>query len=228
MDVERRRRSVDAADAPEWVLHPAFEERLRARSWTARRVVDVGTGSGDPAFLLAKLGATVLGIDRKREALDRALVRSAEDPSHRVWFLEADAETLEYGTVFPGVDAVTAHLCVSEEIVRRAGRALAPGGPFLLCAHDSEGWLETGRPATYALSEARLAAILESAGFRIGAIVADRVVITYPSIEALETQRPHRVAKWKTDERWETLRRRFEDGERTVTEAYLIVDAVKA
>jgi ubiquinone/menaquinone biosynthesis C-methylase UbiE len=62
---------------------------------TGRRVLDVGTGTGRAAILLAKAGAEVTGVDASREMLAVAERRAGEERA-RVTFVHGDAHGLDF------------------------------------------------------------------------------------------------------------------------------------
>jgi SAM-dependent methyltransferase len=69
-------------------------------------VLDVGSGAGDVAFLIAELvGSTgsVVGVDRSETALDMARKRSAERGLANVTFVEGDPAQLRFGEPFEAV-----------------------------------------------------------------------------------------------------------------------------
>jgi ubiquinone/menaquinone biosynthesis C-methylase UbiE len=61
----------------------------------ARSVLDVGTGTGRAALLLAASGARVTGVDASAEMLAMARQRAA-DAGARIAFLQGDAHQLEF------------------------------------------------------------------------------------------------------------------------------------
>ena len=61
-----------------------------------RTVVDVGTGSGRAALVLARGGARVTAIDASEQMLEVARRRAAED-TVKIKFLRGDAHALEFG-----------------------------------------------------------------------------------------------------------------------------------
>lgn len=110
----------------------------------ARRILDVGCGSGDDVLLLAeRLGSQVLlvGIDWDAAAIEEA-ARKARNVALSVRFAVGDARYLAFGD--ESFDLVRAdHLLgACAELPRVLGelvRVLAPGGRLLL--HDAEAAL---------------------------------------------------------------------------------------
>jgi SAM-dependent methyltransferase len=207
-------------------LHPLFEERLRARRWSGARVLDIGTGRGNPALLLASLGASVVGVDVDAEAL--AAARAEASGVGNVFFLEADAESLDLRRSFPSLTAVTAHLCVSERIVRLAAAALPKGGRLLLCAHHADHWRESGKKPRFAVTAEEVGAWLEAASLRPELLQVSTRTRASPGVEALAAELgAPRVARWREDGRWRTLEAAFAAGRRELTESHVIADAVR-
>jgi ubiquinone/menaquinone biosynthesis C-methylase UbiE len=60
-----------------------------------RRILDVGTGTGRAAFLMAEAGAQVVGVDASEEMLAMARARQAEQPAD-VTFQAGDAHALAF------------------------------------------------------------------------------------------------------------------------------------
>ena len=207
-------------------LHPAFEARLRSHDWLGRRVLDVGTRYGNLALLLAELGAEVLGIDRDAAALAEA--RTSGAGTARVTFVAADAEAAEYMSLLPGLTDVTAHLCMSEGIVRRAAAALPIGGRFLFCAHHPDHHREIGRAATYGMEETQLERVLRDTGLVPEYLGTHMGAEEYVSWGALREALPRQVAHWEEEGLAEGLQKRFESGSRTLTRAHVVGDVVKA
>jgi ubiquinone/menaquinone biosynthesis C-methylase UbiE len=70
------------------------------------RVLDVGTGRGDVAFLAAELvgeSGSVLGVDRAAEAIRAARDRAAERGDANVAFEEGDPAELAFSAPFDAV-----------------------------------------------------------------------------------------------------------------------------
>ena len=205
-------------------LHPEFQSRLLSHDWREAHVLDVGTGQGNPAILLGELGATVVGIDRDLEKLALARSEAAGRGLSQLTFLEADAETSDYARHCPGITAVTAHLCMSEGIVRRASAALPSGGRLVFCAHHPDHHRETGRAPSFGMDEDRLTELLEEVGFSPEHLQSHLETRTYASFEGLVAAFD---ASPKQVELWEPLRARFASGERHLTRAYVVGDVVR-
>jgi SAM-dependent methyltransferase len=70
------------------------------------RVLDVGTGAGDTALLLADVVGSdgeVVGFDRSAVAIEAARAKAAERSLHNVTFLEGTAGELSFDTPFDAV-----------------------------------------------------------------------------------------------------------------------------
>lgn len=70
------------------------------------RVLDIGSGAGDVAFLAADLvgpAGQVVGVDRVRTALDTARARAGERAMNQVSFLEGDPARMTFDSPFDAV-----------------------------------------------------------------------------------------------------------------------------
>ncbi|MEU8789330.1 class I SAM-dependent methyltransferase [Streptomyces sp. NPDC048643] len=120
------------------VVLTGLVERLAPEPGTA---LDLGCGHGGDALWLAGLGWHVTAVDVSQTALDRvAAAAAATGVAHRVAPRRHDlAETFPDGTH----DMVTAtyfHTPVAisrEQVLRRAARAVAPGGLLIVIEHAS-------------------------------------------------------------------------------------------
>ncbi len=152
--------------------------------------LDVGTGRGRLAFLLAGRAARVVGIDRDPAALEQARREAAVRGLGHVAFVEADAEApdADYRRLAGGApDVVAAHLCLSDAILAHAARALAPGGHVAVAGFHADQWRETGVRSRFAYDEAGLERALAAAGLRPLFLGVERSVLHFASAaEALE------------------------------------------
>lgn len=189
-------------------------------------MLDVGTGTGRVALALAPQCRQVVGIDRAADAIAEAQRRAADQKLSNAEFVVADAEVGEYGVWLP--DLVVAHLCMSDAIIARAGRALAPGRVLAFVAFHTDQWRETGRPSRFAYSEERARRALADAGFLVEHIEVERDVQTFASVEEALATVLGLEERWKVDGRWFHYIKFLEEGGRTLTRSHLIVKARRA
>jgi SAM-dependent methyltransferase len=123
----------------------------------ARRVLDVGCGTGTFALLLASQGFEVAGVDPALASLEVARAKPCAD---RVHWIHGDAQSLPPLQV----DLATMTGNVAQAIVRRADwevtlrgvrDALRPGGYLVFETRDpaARAWEGWNRPATYSVTE---------------------------------------------------------------------------
>ena len=143
-------------------LSRRFLALLEQEGLGGKRVLDLGCGWGRLALVLAVSAARVVGLDRDAGAIRNARERAAGAGLGNVEFHEMDVEREDYGRFAP--DLITAHLCASDAIMERAGRALPPGGCLGMVAFHVDQWRETGRVSRFAYDEARMEAVLRRAG----------------------------------------------------------------
>ncbi len=183
-------------------------------------VLDVGTGSGRVVLALAPLCRRVIGIDRDAGAIEEARGRAARAGLTNTEFVMMDAETGEYTEFAP--DLITAHLCMSDAIIERAGRALGPGRGFGFVAFHEDHWLETGRRSRFAYDRAQVERALAASGFAIEHLEVDRRVQTFGSVEEGLAAAVALQERWKTDGRWFRYVEFLEGGGRTLTRSHLV------
>jgi len=204
-------------------LSPAFGAILTAEPLGGVRALDVGTGRGRVALLLAAHGATVIGLDHDPRLIDEARARAAAAGLGNATFAVVDVEAVEYAVWRP--DFIVAHLCVSDAIIERAGRALAPGRRFALVAFHADQWKETGRRSRFAYDEEQARRALVGAGFTVTRLEVERDVQRFESVEHALAAAVSLEEKWKADGRWFRYIRFLELGGRTLTRAHLIAEA---
>ena len=188
--------------------------------------LDVGTGAGRLALPLAARCRRVVGIDRAPEPLAEARQRAVVAGLANVEFVVTDAEAGEYDVWAP--DLVAAHLCMSDAIIARAGRALAPGRVFTFVAFHTDQWRETGRASRFAYDEDHGRDALTRGGFAVEHLVVEREVTTFGSVEEALAAVVALEERWKVDGRWFHYIRFLEEGGRTLTRSHLIVKARRA
>ncbi len=181
---------LDAARDDHEALSRLLVRALAGLPLAGTLAVDVGTGRGRLAYLLAVRASRVVGIDRDAAALAEARREADARGLAHVAFVEADAEApdADYRALAGGTpDLVAAHLCLSDPILAHAARALAPGGHVAVAGFHADQWAETGVRSRFAYDEPGLERALEAAGLRPLFLGVERVVLSFPSpAEALE------------------------------------------
>jgi len=206
-------------------ISPRFLSLLESAGLAGKRVLDVGCGWGRLSLALAPRSGRVVGIDRDAALIAEARRGAAAAGLVNVEFHEGDADREEYGRWAP--DLVTAHLCASDAIVERAGRALAPGAWLGMVAFHVDQWRETGKVSRFAYDEARMAPVLESAGLVADVLEVEREVKAFASVEEGLAAAVGLAERWKTDGRWVRYLAYLQGGGRTLTRSHLIVLARK-
>ena len=204
-------------------VNPAFLRLFTSEPLSDWTVLDVGTGRGRVALTLAPLCRRVVGMDREAGLIDDARRRAAAAGLTNVEFIVADAEAGEYAAFAP--DLITAHLCLSDTIAERAGRALQPGGVFAFVAFHADQWQETGRRSRFAYDETRVGRLLARTGFAVEHLEIDRKVQMFASVEEGLAAAIGLEERWKADGRWVRYIKFLQDGGRTLTRSHLIVKA---
>ena len=207
-------------------LSPVFWRLLEAEPLAGLRALDVGTGTGRLALALARRCRAVVGVDRDPSLVARAREHAAAAGLANAEFVVADAEAIEYAAFEP--DLIGAHLCMSDAIVERAGRALRPRSAFAFVAFHVDQWRETGRPSRFAYDEERLRRLLGRAGFAVEHLEVEREVRTFRSLEEGLAAAVGLEERWRADGRWVRYIAFLEKGGRTLTRSHLIVKARRA
>lgn len=138
------------------------------------RAVDLAAGEGRNAIWLAKRGWDVTAVDFSQVALDKGRQLAGETP---VQWVQADATTWQGA----GYDlAVLAYLQLPAPqrtaAVRNGFAAVAPGGTFLLVAHDSSNLTEgTGGPQDPRVLMTAADVLADLEGTRFEVVTAGRV-----------------------------------------------------
>jgi SAM-dependent methyltransferase len=118
------------------------------------RVLDVGSGAGDVAFLAANLvgrAGQVVGVDRSAAALSRARTRAEEQSLVNVTFRESELSAIAFDQRF---DAAIGRyvLCFQADpvsLVRSIANLVRPGGIILFHEPDREQTLSIPPVPTY-------------------------------------------------------------------------------
>jgi SAM-dependent methyltransferase len=105
------------------------------------RVLDLGSGAGDTAFVAADLvgpGGSVVGVDHSPDALDRARYRAGQRGLTQVKFIEGDIRDPAPAGPF---DAIIERLTLWQvpdpaEVLRRQATVLHPGGLVVTSSVD--------------------------------------------------------------------------------------------
>src|SRR3990170_405963 len=200
-----------------------FLALLEAEDLKDKVTLDVGCGAGRLAFLLAPRCRRVIGIDRDAQAIRDARERAATEGIENVEFHVVDAEAVEYDGFGPQL--IAAHLCMSDAIIARCARALAPGECLAFVAFHVDQWRETGRPSRFAYDEARLASVLRASGFLPEHLGVERGVTRFGTVQEGLAAAAGLEDKWKADGRWQRYVEFLERGGRTLTRSHLIVKA---
>lgn len=202
-----------------------FLSLVRSEPLRKLHLLDVGCGWGRVALLLAPEAHRAVGLDNDRAAIQNARRLARERSLGNVKFVVADAERVEYGEWHPGM--VIAHLCMSDAIIERASRALAPGCCLAFVCFHTDQWKETGRVSRFAYSEARMRSALEASDFVPERLEMEREVVEFPGVaeglRLVEEIRPN----WEADGRWANFVAFVEAGGRTLTRSHLIGKARK-
>lgn|SRR5574337_202429 len=205
------------------MINPKFLALLDAEDLKDKAVLDVGCGAGRLTLLLALGSRRAIGVDRDAAAIAEAHRRAATARVENVEFHVADAEAVEYDRFGPQL--VAAHLCMSDAIIERAGRALAPGECLAFVAFHRDQWRETGVPSRFAYDEERLASVLRANGFAPEHLAVDRRVTSFGSAEEGLAAVSGLREKWRASGRWQRYVEFLERGGRTLTQSRLIVKA---
>ena len=136
---------LERLSAQAQVLDPLTRQFFReAGIEPGMRVLDVGTGTGDVAFLTADLVGTtgeVIGIDKASAALAVARARAEARSLHNVSFREGDPTEMTFDRAF---DAVVGRLILMyyadpAAALRKLAGHLQPGGMLAFQEGDWEG-----------------------------------------------------------------------------------------
>ncbi|MFQ5893334.1 MAG: methyltransferase domain-containing protein [Nitrospinota bacterium] len=185
--------------------------------------LDVGCGAGRLTFEMATRCRRVIGVDRNPMAVRAGRRRAAAVGVSNVEFLLADAEGMEYDIWSP--ELVVAHLCMSDAILERAGRALGPGRLIAFVCFHVDQWGETGTLSRFAYDEDRLRAALAANHFVVEHLEIEREVIEFASAGEAMARLAGLRENWERDGRWGRYLAFLEHGGRSLTRSHLIVRA---
>ena len=202
-------------------ISPRFVALLDGEGLAGRRVLDIGCGWGRLSLLLAPRARGVVGLDRDAATIRDANERLAASGLANVEFHVVDVEQEEYDRWAP--DLITAHLCASDAIIERAGRALEPDRCLALVAFHVDQWRETGKVSRFAYDEARMEAALRRSGLKPEVVEVEREITRFASVEEGLAATVGLEDRWRADGRWHRYLAFLESGGRTLTRSHLIV-----
>ncbi|WP_328930953.1 MULTISPECIES: class I SAM-dependent methyltransferase [unclassified Streptomyces] len=128
-----------------------------AEEFEARRVLDIGCGTGVFALLLADRGTEVVGVDPARASIE---VARAKPGSERVRWICGDATDLpplqvDLATMTANVAQAIADPQTWQKTLRGAREALRPGGHLVFETRDParRAWEEWNRESSYRVTD---------------------------------------------------------------------------
>jgi len=204
-------------------VSPRFLSLVSQEDLPSLRLLDVGCGAGRVALALAPASRWVVGLDRETGLIEEARGRAERGGLANAEFHVADVEKGEYHPWAPGL--ITAHLCASEAIIERSGRALPSRGCLAMVAFHVDQWRETGKVSRFAYDEGRMRAALERAGLAVEALEVEQSVQRFGSVEEALAAAVGLEERWRADGRWFRYIQFLESGGRTLTRSHLIVKA---
>ena len=216
--IERAYRPGEGHEAKHGSLSETLLRLIREEPLRERTVLDVGCGKGRLTFALAEEAGRIIGIDWSDQLIQEAGQHARTLGLDHITFMCGDAERIEYRELGP-IDLVVAHLCMSDEIIRRAAAVLASGCCIAFSTLHRDQWKESGRSSRFAYGEQDLEVALTAAGFDPVYLEAEHEVLSFAAaadalayMEALDL-----IGKWKTDSRWEGFLAYLERGGRELT-----------
>lgn len=163
-------RSLHIEDGP---VEAALTEMLLGLSGNASlgRILDVGTGTGRIAELLAPHAEHVVAFDKSPDMLRIARARLQHLQADRVELVQGDFAQIPFAA--RSFDTVLFHQVLHyaqapEAVLSGAARVTAPGGRIAIvdfAAHDREDLRQTHAHARLGFSDAQIEAMLRDAGF---------------------------------------------------------------
>ncbi|MDE2484182.1 MAG: class I SAM-dependent methyltransferase [candidate division NC10 bacterium] len=216
--IDRIYRPGEGREAKHSILSETLLRLIREEPLRERTVLDVGCGNGRLTFALAEEAGRIIGIDWSDEAIAQARQRVRTLGFDHITFVRCDAERTDYSELGP-IDLVVAHLCMSNEIIRRASAVLAPGRCIAFSTLHKDQWKESGRSSRFAYGEQDVETALTAAGFDPVYVEAEHEILSFAAsadalayMEALDL-----IGKWKADSRWEGFLAYLERGGKELT-----------
>ena len=159
LELGRRLRSQWTESAQDWIETDQAIRTGMLDAWvlaslgdvSGKSVIDIGCGEGRFCRLLAKLGATVTGMD-----ITESLIKQARDLGGTgQTYMVGDAEDLA-GVEDDSFDLAVSYIVLVDLLdyrrsIGEAYRVLKPGGRFVVCnvhpmrSADTGGWVRQGR-----------------------------------------------------------------------------------
>ena len=159
-------RGLHSADGP---VEAALQEALGTGNLGA--LLDVGTGTGRIAELLAPRAASVTGLDNSPEMLRLARARLQGLPADQLDLVQGDFAALPFASA--SFDTVVFHQVLHyaqapEQVLAEAARVTRTGGTIAVvdfAAHDREELRSQHAQARLGFSDEQMLALLAGAGF---------------------------------------------------------------
>jgi SAM-dependent methyltransferase len=216
--IERTYRPGEGQEAKHSILSKTLLRLIREEPLRERTVLDVGCGNGRLTFALAEEAGRIIGIDWSDQAIEQASQHARALGLDHITFVRCDAERTDYSGLGP-IELVVAHLCMSDEILRRAATVLAPGRCIAFSTLHKDQWKESGRSSRFAYGEKDVETALAAAGFDPVYLEAEHEVLSFAAaadalvyMEALDL-----IGKWKADSRWDGFLAYLKRGGRELT-----------
>lgn len=219
---ELERREIGRPDS----LSRPLLDLIRSEGLSEKAILDVGCGWGRLTLALAPEARRVLGIDLDAAAIIRARQLAEEGAFTNVEFRVEDAESIDYHDL-GSFDMVVTNLCMSDAIIERASRSLAPGLCLAFACFHTDQWKETGKISPFAYDRPRLEAVLDKHGFRVEQVEIERDTVEFASEEEALWATEGLRRKWEADGRWANFVAYLEQGGRRLTRSHLVVKARK-
>lgn len=203
-------------------LRDGFKKLLLAECGATKTALDAGCGTGRVGFFLAGHVKRVIGVDKDAKAVEAAKARARKLGTANVEFVVGDVERTPHVRWHPeGFELIAANLCLSEDVVLQAGRALTHGSALVFSAFGAEQWTEVGG-SRFAMEEAAVRRAAERAGLRIESLTHDALQIRFRSIQEAREALGDTAEAWIKDGRWDRLADNFAKGKRTLTESRIV------